>query len=130
MLVALKALGTEGSGGSNLALRDVFGTGRGTNTNYIRRVAKALRNLRQDYAKWPDTRERKAIARQIEDLCNLPNCVGLIDGTLLPLACHPLLHGENLSRKRFYAIVMLVVCDDQGCILYYHVGWPGLVHDN
>ena len=25
---------------------------------------------------------------------------------------------------------MLVVCDDQGCILYYHVGWPGSVHDN
>jgi DDE superfamily endonuclease len=35
-----------------------------------------------------------------------------------------------LSRKRFYAIVMLVVCDDQSGILYYHVGWPGSVHDN
>jgi hypothetical protein len=25
---------------------------------------------------------------------------------------------------------MLVVCDDIGRILYYHVGWPGFVHDN
>jgi DDE superfamily endonuclease len=25
---------------------------------------------------------------------------------------------------------MLVVCDDQSRILYYHIGWPGSVHDN
>jgi nuclease HARBI1 len=63
--------------------------------------------------------------------CTGLNCIGLIDGTLLPLATRPLLHGENyLSRKKFYAIVMLVVCDDLGRILYYHVGWPGSVHDN
>ena len=54
-----------------------------------------------------------------------------MDGTLLPLSARPLLHGENyLSRKKFYAIVMLIVCDDYGRILYYHVGWPGSVHDN
>jgi DDE superfamily endonuclease len=67
----------------------------------------------------------------LEKLYLFPNCVGLIDGTLLPLATRPLLHRENyLSRKRFYAIVMLVVCDYQSRILYYHVGWPGSVHDN
>ena len=60
-----------------------------------------------------------------------PHCVGLIDGTLLPLATKPQLHGENyLSRKRFYAIVMLVVCDDQSRMIHCHIGWPGSVHDN
>jgi DDE superfamily endonuclease len=67
----------------------------------------------------------------IREAYMFPNCVGLIDGTLLPLATHPLLHGENYSsRKQFYAIVMLVLCDDQSRILYYHVGCPGSIHDN
>ena len=61
-----------------------------------------------------------------------PHCVGLIDGTLLPLATKPQLHGENcLSRKRFHAIVKLqVVCDDQSRMIHCHIGWPGSVHDN
>ena len=71
------------------------------------------------------------IANRIKDAYYFPNCIGLIDGTLLPLSQRPLVHGGNyLSRKRFYAVVMLVVCDDQARILYYHVGWPGSVHDN
>ena len=60
-----------------------------------------------------------------------PNCVGIADGTLLPLAFRPALHGENyLDRKRRYSLTMLVVCDDQCRILYIHLGWPGSVHDN
>ena len=43
LLVALKALGTEGSGASNPGLRDVFGTGRGTNSTYVRQVCTTLR---------------------------------------------------------------------------------------
>lgn len=35
-----------------------------------------------------------------------------------------------MSRKRFCAIAMLVVCDDKGRILCHHIGWPGSVHDN
>lgn len=75
--------------------------------------------------------ECKAIAIRIKSEHHFPNCVGLVDGTLLPLAGRPLLHGENyLSRKKFYAIVMLVVCDDQARITHCHVGWPGSAHDN
>ena len=35
-----------------------------------------------------------------------------------------------MSRKNHCAVVMLIVCDDQGRVLHYHIGWPGSVHDN
>ena len=71
------------------------------------------------------------MSARIQEKYLFPNCVGFIDGTLLPLSSRPLLHGENyLSRKKYYAIVMLVVNDDDARILYYHIGWPGSVHDN
>jgi DDE superfamily endonuclease len=98
---------------------------------YRNNALDALLTLEEKTYIWPDAIERKQIARRIKKRYKFPNCVGLIDGTLLPLAKRPLLHGENyLSRKKFYAVVMLVVCDDNGRILYYQIGWPGSVHDN
>lgn len=62
---------------------------------------------------------------------HFPNCVGLVDGTLLPLENKPSLLGDNyLSRKGCYAVSVLVVCDEVARVLYYLAGWPGLVHDN
>jgi len=55
-----------------------------------------------------------------------PNCIGFMDDTLLPLEFKPKLHGEAYySRKGFYAINMLVICDQNAQIIYYMVGWLG-----
>ena len=54
-----------------------------------------------------------------------------MDGTLLPLEFKPALDGEcYYSRKGFYALNMLIVCDYMARVTYYQVGWPGSVHDN
>lgn len=127
----LKYLGTEGNGAPSLALGNFFGIGTGAVINFRDAALEALLTLESRTHSWPTKQERKAISSRIKDEHFFPNCVGLIDGTLLPLAFRPLLHGENyMSRKKVYAIVMLIVCDDQNRILYYHVGWPGSVHDN
>lgn len=131
LLVLLKYYGSEGNGASSRALSNFFGVGTGTIDEYRNNALVALLSLEEQTYFWPTPNERKAIANRIKQQWHFPNCVGLIDGTLLPLASRPLLHGENyLSRKKFYAIVMLIVCDDQGRVLYYHLGWPGSVHDN
>jgi DDE superfamily endonuclease len=129
--VLLKYYGTEGNQASSLSLSNFFGVSSGIIDYYRNNALEALLSIEDKTYIWPDQLERKAISKRIKKQYMFPNCVGIIDGTLLPLASRPLLHGENyLSRKKFYAIVMLVVCDDQSRILYYHVGWPGSVHDN
>ena len=131
LLVLLKYYGCEGNQAASIALGRFFGVASGVIDSCRKNALIALLSLEERTYIWPDAEERHQIAKRIKEQYRFPNCVGLIDGTLLPLATRPLLHGENyLSRKRFYAIVMLVVCDDQGRILYYHMGWPGSVHDN
>ena len=131
LLILLKYFGSDGNAGSSVSLGTFFGIGSGTVDDCKERALEGLLSLEDRTYIWPNGDERRAIANRIKENHLFPNCVGIIDGTLLPLATRPLLHGENyLSRKKFYAIVMLIVCDDQCRITYYHVGWPGSVHDN
>jgi DDE superfamily endonuclease len=131
LLVLLKYYGCDGNQASSLSLSHFFGVSAGSIDGYKANALAALLSLEDRTIIWPDAEERRLISRRIKENYLFPNCIGLIDGTLLPLSQRPLLHGENyLSRKRFYAVVMLVVCDDLGRILYYHCGWPGSVHDN
>jgi DDE superfamily endonuclease len=131
LLVLLKYFGCEGNQASSKALSDFFGVASGIIDLCRQNALDAVLSLEDRTVIWPDKAERRIIANRIQETYLFPHCVGLIDGTLLPLATRPLLHGENyLSRKKFYAIVMIVVCDDLSRINYFHVGWPGSVHDN
>ena len=58
LMVFLKFLGTEGSGGSNSNQRHVFSIGYGTAAVYRKRVTKAVLSLREPYVFWPDEEER------------------------------------------------------------------------
>lgn len=131
LLVLLKYYGTEGNGASSINLGTFFGIATGAVDDYKRNALEALLSLEPRTCHWPDEEERKTISSRVMTDYMFPHCIGLIDGTLLPLSERPILHGENyLSRKKFYAIVMLVVCDDQARVIYHHLGWPGSVHDN
>jgi DDE superfamily endonuclease len=131
LLVLMKYYGCDGNQASSTALSRFFGVSSGVIDACRNNALEALLSLEKSTLIWPDATERKIIASRIQSVHKFPNCIGLIDGTLLPLAKRAFLHGENyLSRKKFYAIVMLVVCDDMCRILYYHIGWPGSVHDN
>jgi DDE superfamily endonuclease len=131
LLVLLKYYGCEGNQAASKALSTFFGIGIGVVDSYRNNALSALLSLESSTYIWPDEEERASIANRIQANYKFPNCVGFIDGTLLPLSARPLLHGENyLSRKKFYAVVMLIVCDEQSRVLYYHIGWPGSVHDN
>ena len=131
LLVLMKHCGCEGNSACSISLGHFFGIAAGAVDGCRNNALSALLSLEDQTYFWPDAEERSRIATRIKGLCLFPHCVGLIDGTLLPLAYRPLPHGENyLSRKRFYAIVMLVVCDDLCRVLRYHIGWPGSVHDN
>ncbi len=133
LMTLLCFLGTEGNGMSDRRGRSVFRLGKGTVTLYKDRVVQAILDcLLEDNIKWPDIDERRIISDRIRADFGLPNCIGVADGTLLPLAFRPSTqdYADYKGRKLLYTLTMLVVNDDQRRIRYFHAGWPGSTHDD
>ncbi|ETI44091.1 hypothetical protein F443_11147 [Phytophthora nicotianae P1569] len=75
------------------------GRRKGSIKNYIRRACSAILRLRDITVTWPDDEERSLIARRIQDKYGFVNCVGLVEGTLLPLEFKPRSNGEDYFSK-------------------------------
>ena len=106
--------------------------GYGTHYNFLERAVEAVCSLREQVVFWPDHEERKAISTRMASEYGFPNCVGMGDGTLFPLAFAP--SSEDASdysgRKYGYSITCFIINDDKRRIRSYLAGWPGSVHDN
>ena len=133
LMCLLVYLSTEGTGASNPMLRSIFKKGRGTFENFKNRCIDAIIDcLGKTYYSWPIEGERKEIAKRFKKEFGWPNCVGIIDGTLLPLALKP----ESMNapdyhgRKYNYSLTVLIINDDKRRIRYFLAGWPGRTHDN
>ena len=115
LMTCLKAFGKEGSGSSAANLKDVFATGYGTAIVYIRHVVHAIRNLQEKYVSWPNADKQKLIAHRIHLSCGLPNCTGMVDGTLFPLTFKPMRtdHANFKGRKHGYSLSGIFVNDDK-----------------
>jgi hypothetical protein len=133
LMALLCFLGVEGNGMSDRKGRSVFRTGKGTLRIYKERCVEAILDcLYEGFVKWPDPDERRIISERIRADFGLPNCVGIADGTLLPLAFRPATddYADYKGRKMLYTLTMLVVNDDERRIRYFNAGWPGSTHDD
>jgi hypothetical protein len=118
LLCLLRFLGTEGDGSSNSGLRSLYKKGKGTFELFKDRVVKAIRSMRDTYIFWPNADERKAISKRFDDKYCFRKCIGIIDGTLTPLA-YPLSTEDAADyhgRKTGYGISSLILCDDKRMI--------------
>ena len=89
-----------------------------------------LLDLESQVVFWPDAEERRSISQRVERSYGFEGCVGFVDGTLFPVYARPSVNGEDFySRKGFYGLAGMIVCDDRKLIRYMDVGWPGAVHD-
>jgi hypothetical protein len=108
-----------------------FFISQGAGRLFVTRVTTAVLSLKDELIKWPDAEERNRISSEILLQYGFPNCVGIINGTLLKLQYSPLLHPENYHcRKGFAAVSALIICDHTCRINHLYVGWPGSTHDN
>ncbi len=130
LMVLLNYLGTDCSNDNRQ--RNVFFLGAGTSRLYRNRCVKALISIRDEYIKWPNPDERKEISTRIEKNFNIPNCVGIMDGTLLELGLKPSCNdaSDYHGRKLPFSLTVLFICDDKRRIRYYLGGFPGSTHDN
>jgi DDE superfamily endonuclease len=104
---------------------------KGSVNDYVMQTCDAILKHREHAIKRPSVEEQWSISGRIRKAHGFVNCIGLIDGTLFPLAFAPTLNGEDYyTRKGDYSIKGLVICDDAARITWIKVGWPGSVHDN
>jgi len=104
---------------------------KGVVNDYVRQACDAILKHHEQVIKWPSFEEQCNISGRIRKACGFVNFIGLIDGTLFPLAFAPMVNGEDYyTRKGDYAIKGLVICDDALRITWVEMGWEGSVHDN
>lgn len=130
LLVFLFRVGRYGNSGSDHEVALYFGISSGSVKNYIKNIVAALKSIEADVVSWPNERERNEMKVRLATT-GFRHCVGIADGTLIPLSRKPKVYHEcYFCRKNFYAVNVLLVCDDRARITYYLAGWPGSTHDN
>ena len=86
----------------------------GTIELYTRRCLVAILTIEKDVVTWPDCNERAHIVRRIRQESGFPDCVGLVDGTLIVFSQKPTLDGADYySQKGCYGMSTMIICDDQ-----------------
>ena len=63
-------------------------------------------------------------------ILELPNCVGAVDGTQIPIQAPWENPEQFLNHKIFHSIATMVVVNHRGALTYVSARWPGSVHDS
>ncbi|KAJ3743621.1 hypothetical protein DFH05DRAFT_1233896 [Lentinula detonsa] len=81
-----------------------MGIGYGTVILYCRRVIRAFRELRGQFAAWLNDTEQQESIDSILMNVGFPNCVGSCDGSLVQTYQPSQMGAAYLSRKGFFAV--------------------------
>jgi hypothetical protein len=82
-----------------------LGIGFGTIILYCRRVTRAIRELKKQYASWFTEEHQLQTSASIKDKIGFPDCVGNGDGSFIQTSEQPSWMGPAyLSRKGFFAV--------------------------
>ena len=122
--------GSSGSSASIGKIARYFGVSEGFVTKSTDRCIQALLNQEKLEVAWPNNDERDDVKSRILNDSGFPDCIGMVDGTLIPLEFKPSNNGEDYwSHKSRYGISVMIVCDDRRKIRYVFAGFCGSAHD-
>lgn len=112
-------------GNSYVSVGPVVNVGKSTVIEAVQGVVAALLELKDDYIRFPETvAETTASVGTFQDLSQLPNIVGVIDGT------HILINAPHeFSRYQHHDFGIQVVADGDLFFLDFSAGYPRSVHD-
>lgn len=111
---------------------DVHGLSRMSISRCIHSVSKALVEKSYKYISFPRNTEAQQVMKQrFYSICQFPNVLGAIDGTLIPIKC-PRGNEEHLyiSRKGFHCLNCQGIADADGKFLSIVAQWHGSAHDS
>lgn len=73
----------------------------------------------------PNRNQWNTIAGRYQELWNLPNCVGSIDGKHIRIQKMPKTGSENFNYKSFHSIVLMACSDADGNFIMIETGYAG-----
>jgi hypothetical protein len=97
LLIFLYKLSSSGTGGKFNRIAKFFKVSYGNARYCFQRVLTAVLSLEKQVIWWPTREEKQMISRRFYITYGLPNCVGIIDGTLVFLTETPEWSGEDFN---------------------------------
>ena len=112
------------------SVSDRFNVTKSSVFRILRRICHAIvNNLAAQFISWPSGERLKKVAEQFQRKKGLPNCIGCIDGTHIPIKA-PYDNAEQyVNRKKFHSIQLQGVCDADQFFTDVYCAYPGSVHD-
>jgi hypothetical protein len=110
----------------------LIGPSKASISRFIRETTIVLLDVLRHFIKWPNVDGCREIALHFSRMTRygLPNCVGAIDGTLIPIIApnsKKFVQNSYWCRHHCYAINALGVCDSKGRFLFLSARFPGII---
>ncbi|XP_045179625.2 uncharacterized protein LOC123539178 [Mercenaria mercenaria] len=110
-------------------LSHLFGIGRSTACTIVQKTCQAIvQYLMPHFIKIPAGEAFNDNVNGFFDM-GMPQCIGAIDGTHIPIIAPIENHADYFNRKGFHSIILQAVVDHAYQFMDIYVGWPGSVHD-
>lgn len=100
---------------------NVFGIHKSTVKKVIYNVVNAInRNMAQNYIKMPNEEEAKIIAAEFEKISSIPQIIGIIDGTHIPIRAPEEGYRDYVNRKGWTSYNVQAIVDHNGRYVIYN----------
>jgi hypothetical protein len=102
-------------------------------SNFTDRSLTAICRDSDKFIAWPEEEERDLIKLRIQDVFDIPGCLGFIDGCHINLANAPAKENKGdaayWSYKKRYGMLLLAVCDHRKRLTFVHWGFSARSSD-
>ncbi|KAK2863754.1 hypothetical protein Q7C36_002908 [Tachysurus vachellii] len=118
------------TGGEYKTISHLFGVGLSTVFNCVQEFCNAVITMLPPYhIRFPDADKLLEMSTFFNNRWRVPQCVGAIDGTHIPIIAREDRPQDYYNRKGWHSVVLQAVVDGKGLLWDVCVGYPGSVHD-
>ncbi|XP_014866284.1 PREDICTED: putative nuclease HARBI1 [Poecilia mexicana] len=124
------ALWKLATGSEYRSIGHLFGVNLATVCECVQEFCAAIQTvLVPELIKIPSAERFEEIAAYFENRWGLPQCVGAIDGSHIPIIAPTTYHCDFFNRKGWHSLILQGVVDGKGLFWNICVGMPGTLHD-
>ena len=104
------------------SVSDRFDVTKSSVYRVVSRVCRAMvNNIAGEFIRWPQGERAESVMEKFRHNNGLPRCIGVIDGTHIPIKAPRHNTEQYVNRKRFHSVQLQGVCDADMFLLMYTV---------